>query len=189
MTTRFRRRRSFKRGKKNYVWASVFVTADQVALNGVTDAFPIVLRDDWARDPTNAQMIEKGAVLERIVGNVRCRAITIASATVSAGGASYIWGIGKFDEDDAQLLNLTTSYFGEDWMRLEAGSIDSNNATTLAFAPQVSWRHEVDMTVKRKLTSEDEIRFCFGGFSGLTATVSTDILLVDYFFRSLIEVP
>lgn len=185
MTTRSRRRtsRRFQRGKRNYVWASVFVIGDQRSLNGDVDAFPIVVRDDWARDPANGQTIEKGAVLQRIVGNVRVRTFSSALG-VSGQGSAYIWGIGKFDEDDAQVLNLTTSFFGEDWMRLEAGS---NNINLAPSDPQE--RHAVDMTVKRKLTSEDEIRFCFGGFSGLTATVSTDILLVDYFFRSLIEVP
>lgn len=189
MANRLRRNRRFRRGKQNYIWASVFVTGDQVALNGDTDAFPIVLRDDWARDPTNAQMIEKGAVLERIIGNVRVKAIDIAGATVSLGGASYIWGIGKFDEDDSQVLNLVTSYFGEDWMRLEAGTIDSNNALTNAFRPLTTERHMVDMNVKRKLTSEDEIRFVFGGFTGVGGSSITQALSVDYFFRSLIRVP
>jgi len=183
MTTRFRRNKRFARGKKNWVWASVFVTGDQVALNGLADAFPIVLRDDWCRDPTNAQTIEKGAVLTRIIGNVRVRTFS-NTLGVSGQGSSYIWGIGRFDEDDSQVLNLTTSYFGEDWMRLEAGS---NNINLAPSDPQE--RHVIDMTVKRKLTSETEIRFVFAGFRGLDGGISTDVLLVDYFFRSLIEIP
>lgn len=185
---RLKRNRRFRRARQNYVWASVFVTHDTVAMNGQTDGFPIVLRDDWCRDPANAQTIEKGAVLERIVGNVRVSNDN-GTGVVSASGSSYIWGIGKFDEDDAQLLDLATSYFGEDWMRLEAGSIDRNNATTVAFAPQVSRRHTVDMNVKRKLTSEDEIRFVFGGYTGIGGSSVTELLVFDYFFRSLIRVP
>lgn len=183
MTTRFRRNKRFGRGKKNWVWASVFVTGDQVQLNGQADGFPIVLRDDWCRDPTNLQTIEKGAMLTRIIGNVRVRAFSSVLG-VSGQGSSYIWGIGKFDEDDSNTLTMTTNFFGEDWMRLEAGS---NNINLAPSDPQE--RHAIDMTVKRKLTSESEIRFYFAGFSGLTGASSSDVLLVDYFFRSLVEIP
>jgi len=185
-TRRFSRR--FRAGKREYIWASVFVTHDLVLLNGSADAFPIVLRDDWARDPTNGATLEKGAVLQRIIGNVRVSSDN-GSGAPSPGGASYIWSLGKFDEDDAQVLSLTTSYFGEDWMHCEAGSLDRNNATTVAFAPQVSRHHALDSRVKRKLTSEDEIRIVFGGFTGTGGVSATDSLQLDYFFRSLIALP
>lgn len=183
-----RNTRRFRRSKREYIWSSVFVTHDLVLLNGGVDAFPIVTRTDWARDAANAQTIEKGAVVKRIIGDVRVRTDNGAGAP-SPGGASYIWALGRFDEDDAQVLNLASSFFGEDWLHTEAGSIDANNATTVAFAPQVSWRHHMDSKAARKLTSEDEIRFCFGGFTAVGGSSASDSLVVDYFFRSLIQLP
>lgn len=185
-TSRFGRR--FRRQKREYIWACVNVTHDLVLLNGACDAFPILVRDDWARDPTNGTTIEKGAVVKRIVGDVRFSSDNGAGAP-SAGGASFNFGLGRFDEDDAQVLNLATNFFGEDWMHLRAGSLDRNNATSSAFAPQVSRHYQVDVGVARKLTSEDEIRFVFGGFTGIGGSSGSESLQADYFFRSLIQLP
>lgn len=183
-----RGRRFARRGKREFIWTSTFVTRDLVALNGDTDAFPIVVRDDWVRDPANGDTIEKGAVLTRIIGDVRVRSET-SGGSVGLAGASYIWGIQKRDEDDTTVYDLASNFFGEDWMHLEASSLPPNNATTVGFAPQPNWRHpQIDIRVKRKLTSDDIVLFVFGGY-GADGNVSTDNLVVDYFFRCLVQLP
>ena len=187
---RHRRKRFFKRGKRELIWVSTFVTADLQALTGDTDAFPIVTRDDWVRDPSQTDTIEKGAVVTRIIGDVRVRTQNAGATGPGPAGASYIWGIQKRDEDDTTVYDLTTNFFGEDWMHLQAGSLPPNNATTVAFAPQPNWRHErIDIGVKRKLTSDDIVLFTFGGFDATGGVASGDVLVVDYFFRTLIALP
>jgi len=188
--TRSRRTtRRFRAAKKEFIWVATFVTADLQLTTGDADEFPLVQREDWARDPLAPDTIEKGAVLTRIIGDVRVRTEN-GSGTTSLAGLSYILGLRKVDEDDGTVLDLATTFFGEDWMWLKAGSIAPNNATSSAYAPQPNWRHEdVDVRVKRKLTSEDEIRFAFGGFEANGSGVGTTQMVVDYFFRCLVQLP
>lgn len=185
---RFRRRRYFKTQKNEFIWVATFVTADLQVTTGVVDEFPLVQRDDWARNPSADEVLEKGAVLQRIIGDVRVRTEN-GSGTTSLAGASYALGIRKVDEDDNTQLDLSTNFFQEDWLWTRGGSIPPNNATTNAYAPQPNWRHEVEIPVKRKLTSEDEIRFCFGGFEANGSDVGTTLLAIDYYFRCLIKLP
>lgn len=186
--TMTRSRRQFRRQKREYIWASVWVTHDTTPLDGTFDGFTLVDRNDWCRDPGNILSIEKGATLLRIIGDVRVRSEN-AAVGPSAGGASYVWGIGKRDEDDGTVYDLNT-FFGEDWMHVEAGSLDPNNATSVAFAPQVSWRHPtLDIKSKRRLTSEDVVEFHFGGSTAQGGFSATELLVVDYMFRSLIALP
>lgn len=161
---------------------------DLVTLNGDCDAFPIVVRDDWARDPSRTSTLEKGAVLLRVTGDIRVSCDN-GAGTYAPGGAQYCWGIGKFDEDDSTILDLANSFFGEDWLQVRAGTVWPNAAGTTTFAPQpYDQVRGLDMRVKRKLSSEDEIRFVFGGYSYLGGVV-TDSLVMNYEFRSLIQLP
>lgn len=183
---RFRRR--FRRQKHEYIWTGTFVTADATLLDGDTDGLVLVDPDDWRRT-TIDENLEKGAVLLRIVGDVRFRTET-SGGSPSLGGASYIWGIVKRDVDDSAPLDLGTNFFGEDWLHLRAGSIPPNNATNIAYAPQPNWRHEeVDVGVKRKLTSDEKIEFHFTGLTAVGASSATETLVCDYFFRALIQLP
>lgn len=186
---RRRFRRSFRRAKREYIWTTTFVAQDLNELTGMADGIAIVDRDDWCRDPAQVQNVEKGCVVKRIIGDVRFSTLNGSGARVPAG-AVYQFGVGKFDEDDGTVLDLATNFFGEDWMHLEAGTLDPNNATTVAFAPQVSTRHHVDIGVARKLTSDEEIRFLFAGYEwdGTPGTAG-DNLKVDYFFRTLLQLP
>lgn len=191
MPSRMRRRfgRRFRAQKREFIWVSTFVTADLQVTTGVCDEFPLVQRTDWTRDPNNTETLEKGAVLTRIVGDIRVRTEN-GSGTVSPAGASYCLGIRKVDEDDATVLDLGVDFFQEDWMWVKGGSIPPNNATSSAYAPQPNWRHEsIDIRVKRKLTSEDEVRFAFGGFEANGNDTGTTLLAVDYFFRALVQLP
>lgn len=183
-----RRRRWFRGGKREYIWVATFVTADEQLLTGAVDEFPIVQRGDWVRDPANTETLEKGATLVRIIGDVRVRT-TNGAGSISLAGASYALGIRKVDEDDNTILDLGTNYFQEDWLWTRGGSIPPNNATTNAYAPQPNWRHEVEIGVKRKLTSEDEVRFSFGGFEADGSEVGGSAMSVDYYFRCLIQLP
>lgn len=186
---KFRRRRWIRRGKREYIWSCINVMQDLVSLNGACDAFPIVVRDDWARDPARTSTLEKGAVLLRVTGDVRFSCDN-GSGTYSPAGAQLVWGIGKFDEDDSTILDLANSFFGEDWMQVRAGTCWPNAAGTTTFAPQ-PWCvfPALDMRVKRKLSSEDEIRFVFGGYEGNGSSSTTTKLVAHYEFRSLIQLP
>lgn len=185
----FRRRRWVRRGKREYIWSCVNVMHDLVLLNGQCDAFPIVVRDDWARDPARTSTLEKGAVLLRITGDVRVGCDN-GSGTYSLGGAQFTWGLGKFDEDDSTVLDLANSFFGEDWMQVRSGTCWPNAPGTTTFAPQpYDQFRALDIRVKRKLSSEDEIRFVFGGYTYVGGSSGTDSLVMNYEFRSLIQLP
>jgi len=184
----FRSRRRFRRQKREYIWTCVNVLNDLTNLNGSCDAFPIVVRDDWARDPANTATLEKGAVLLRVTGDVRATTDN-GSGTYAPAGSSFVWGIGKFDEDDATVLTLTSSFFGEDWMQVRAGTCWPNAAAaTLSPVPHQTFAG-VDIRVKRKLSTEDEIRFVFGGFEFAGGSSTTNKLSMSYEFRSLIQLP
>lgn len=183
----FRRRRRVQRGKREYIWTCINVIEDLVNLNGACDAFPIVVREDWCRDPTRGTTIEKGAVLLRVTGDVRVSTDNNAG-TYAPAGSNFVWGIGKFDEDDTQVLDLATNFFGEDWMQVRAGTCWPTGTGVLAPQPFAVFP-AVDIRVKRKLTSEDEIRFVFGGYEYNGASSTTNKLAIHYEFRSLIQLP
>lgn len=187
-STRFRRRTRSRVGKHEYVWTCINVLNDLTLLNGACDAFPIVVRDDWARDPARISTIEKGAVLLRITGDIRVTTQSDTS-TYAAAGSNFVWGIGKFDEDDSQILNLTTNFFGEDWLQVRAGTTWPTAANANIAPVPFSLFPAIDIRVKRKLTSDDEIRFVFGGFEFNGTSSATNSLSVSYEFRSLIQLP
>lgn len=187
-TRTFRRRRHIQRGKREYIWSCINVMGDLVVLNGDCDAFPIVVRDDWARDPARTSTLEKGAVLLRITGDIRVSCDN-GSGTYSPAGSQYVWGIGKFDEDDSTILDLASSFFGEDWMQVRAGTVWPAASTTVGVYPRPHDEFRaLDIRVKRKLSSEDEIRFVFGGYE-YNGAVGTSRLILSYEFRSLIQLP
>lgn len=184
----YRRRRWFRGAKSEFIWVATFVTADEQVTTGAVDEFPIVQRGDWVRDPANTETLEKGAVLQRIVGDIRVRTVN-GAGSISLAGASFALGIRKVDEDDNTILDLSTNFFQEDWLWTKGGSIAPNNATTSAYGPIPNWLTSVDAGVKRKLTSEDEIRFAFGGFEADGSDVGGSLLSLDYYFRALIKLP
>lgn len=190
MASRTRRRHSrrFRRAKHEYIWTATFVTADLNLMDGDSDGLVIVDPDDWRRT-TVSENLEKGAVLLRVVGDVRFRTET-SGGNISLAGSSYIWGIVKRDLDDGATLDLASNFFSEDWLHLRAGSIAPNNATTNAYAPLPNAKHEnVDITVKRKLNSDEKIEFHFAGLTAVGGSSATEGLVADYFFRCLVQLP
>lgn len=184
------RRRTSRRfgARRNFIWASVFVTADANLMSGTADGIRILIGADWQRE-LSVDSIEKGATLVRVVGDVAVRTET-TGGTPSLGGSHYIWGLQKNDEEDTTQPSLASDFFGEDWMHIRAGSIPPNNATNIAYAPQPNWRHEsIDIRVKRKLTSDDVVTFWFAGVTAVGGTSATETLVFDYMFRSLIQLP
>lgn len=192
MPSKTRRRTGFRRfrsQKREFIWASTYIIADATLLDGTSDGLNIVEPDDWARDIANVDVLEKGAVLTRVIGDVFFRTDN-GSGTVSLGGASYLWGIRKTDFDDSSIPAIPTTWFQEDWMHTEAGQIAPNNAVTSAYAPQpFSYHRGLDIRVKRKLTTDEKVEFLFAGFPVTGVASATEFLVADYYFRSLIQLP
>jgi len=187
-TRTFRRSRRFRRQKREYIWVCVNVLRDLQNLNGVADAFPIVVRDDWARDPTRSTTLEKGAVLLRVTGDIRVSTDNNAG-TYAPAGSNFVWAIGKFDEDDTHALDLATDFFNEDWLQLRAGTCwPTASSASLSPVPFALFPG-VDIRVKRKLTTEDEIRLVFAGYEYDGTSSTTNKLAMNYEFRSLIQLP
>jgi len=188
--SRMRARRGFRRfraQKREYLWISRFIVGDAVVKNGAADGLDIVEKADWARDATLTETLEKGALVTRIVGSVAFRTLN-AGGFPSTDGAAGLWGIMKRDEDDASIPTIGTTWFQEDWMHTQMFQIPPSSPTTPAYFPDQHRQFDVDIRVKRKLTSDDIVLFTFGGYAA-DGTISTDVLVVDYFFRCLVQLP
>lgn len=183
-----RKTRRFRAAKREHIWVSTFIIGDANLMDGDGDGIPIVEPDDWTRTAVNLDVIEKGATLLRIVGDVAFRTDN-GSGTTSLGGCTFLWGLTKNDQDDTSIPTIGNEWFGEDWMHTRMGQIQPNNATTSAYAPQPNQRFEVDVRVKRKLNSDEVIRYWFAGFPATGVPSATESLVSDYYFRALIQLP
>lgn len=181
-TRRFGRR--FRRAKKELIWVSTLTEYTTVLSSGLSPSLVILNRNDWCRDPAQLTTIEKGAVLLRVVGDV----IVEGPVGEDVQAMNVLWGLLKRDEDDSTVLDITTNWFGEDWMHLEMGSVATitpSSSTPTMGAGMQRWR--VDSRVKRKLTSEDTINFEVAvTASDASATRSA---LISHFFRCLVQLP
>lgn len=183
---RFSRR--FRAQKREHIWVSTFIIGDLQLMNGDGEGIAIVEPDDWTRTAVNLDVIEKGATLLRIVGDVAFRTDN-GSGTTSLGGFTGLWGLAKYDQDDASVPTIGNEWFGEDWIHTRMVEIAPNNATTAAYAPQPNQRQEVDVRVKRKMTSDEVIRFWFAGFPANAVASATEFAVCDYYFRALVQLP
>lgn len=160
---RRRARRSFRRGKSNYVWTSLVFTGQANVGTGIVVA-ALVDGNDWARVADNVSL-ERGAVLERIVGYlapfadvVRSEATDFIGSMVrlaiihdtELGFNNAVAGVGDLD--------LAATYVENDILWTHGwgfGGAQNTDAPAQAFAFPPST--QVDIRVKRKLTSDSVI--------------------------------
>jgi len=179
-----RRARRFRAGKREYVWSTVTGTFPGVG-TPMTQV-PLVTRFDWARNAAGTGGLEKGAVIQRVVGNITFTQPAPAAVTFLEELTNCYAGLLVRDEDDASGVDLTIDAFQENWMQMWSGQTyyAVNNVVTLAWAVREQLSFNVDVRVKRKLTTEDEL----GLYLGSLPTVGTN---ADAFFflRTLIALP
>jgi len=187
-------RRTVKRGvrrfnfkKREYLWISRFIIADGVVKNGAADGLDLIEKQDWARDATNTESLEKGAVVTRIIGSVAIRTLN-GSGFPSTDGAAGLFGIYKRDEDDSSVPTIPTTWFQEDWMHTQMFSIPPSSPTSPAYFPEPHRQFELDIRVKRKLTSDETVNFFFAAFDADGST-GADTCYATYYFRSLLQLP
>lgn len=182
-----RRTRRFRSAKREYLWISRFIVADQVAKNGDADGIDLVEKADWARDATLTETLEKGALVTRIIGSVAFRTLN-GSGFPSTDGAAGLFGIHKRDEDDTSIPTIPTDWFQEDWMHTQMFAIPQSSPTSPAYFPDQHRQFELDIRVKRKLTSDETVNFWFAGFDS-DGTTGTDSIVATYYFRTLLQLP
>lgn len=190
---RFRGSRRMRRGKREYVWVtsfgSVFAPGDGISRTAV-----LVTPADWARDPSATATLEKGAVLVRVVGDL-CVSYEADNAPPNAVDVNY-WtaAIRKHDEEDVNQPDFGAgSGFNEDWMHVEFGNVqrtvESVATLTWAAADFSSMdRRKVDIRVKRKLNSDENVSLYFGTIPPGAGDPATELSLF-YGLRALIQLP
>lgn len=154
------------------------------------DNFIVVDKNAWARDATSIQSLEKGAVVQRIVGDVWFHVATTDIASLRNFSRKDItWGIAKRDEDDTSIPDVAVDAFREDWLQLHMECI----STAFDPTPTLAWwggelqvHRNVDIRVKRKLNSEEQLLLfvCDIAGAGLQNASTMSAL-----FRTLIKLP
>lgn len=192
--TRRSRSRRFRVAKREYIWATFEAFRIPLTQGGtVFDAlFNIVTPTDWARDATNLASREKGAVLQRIVGDVWFHLSTAAGGIAGLRNftrADLVHGWMKRDIDDLAPVDQALDAFQEDWLQLHLEALDTifDPTPTLTFwGGPTSVHRAVDIRVKRKLTSDDVIQYLALQTAGAGLQNACD---VSVHFRSLIALP
>lgn len=179
--------RRFRVAKREFIWITRFIVGQAIVKNGIADGIDLVEADDWSRDATNTESLEKGAVVTRIVGSVAFRTIN-GSGFPSTDGAAILWGIHKRDEDDTSLPTIPTTWFQEDWMHTQMEAIPQSSPTTPAYFPDQHRQHDVDIRVKRKLTSDETVNLWIAGFDS-DGTTGADSIVATYHLRTLLQLP
>lgn len=183
----------FRAGKREYVWSTTHVPFFGTGIvPGLMDEITLVTRIDWARNELNTQILEKGATLVRIVGDVH---YTINEVTVgdlkAIGDSHFIFGVLKRDEDDASVLDINVDAFGEDWMHMQSAYLTYANVSVATLSRawgELCCSRHVDIRVKRKLTSDEKVSAFFTRSVGLS-TPDPGNAYVGFTLRSLIQLP
>lgn len=189
---RFVNRRRFRRAKREYMW--VTVQGDFFGLDGATNVAQeqaLIVPADWARDAASGHL-EKGCLLVRSI--VHCRAY-LAPDVSPPNAVELVWGLAglrRVDQDDTAALNAGPggNYFAEDWFCQEQFSLNLSVSTvpTIAWVRDSGSNHvwKWDSKVKRKLTTQDEVRFS----AALSFDVSgTSAASVFFGARMLLQLP
>lgn len=188
---RFRARRRFRRAKHEYIWVTVQGEVTPPGATGDAQEIVLVTGADWARTTAGAQ-IEKGCLLVRTIVHARA---AFAPDSSPPNAVEHVWGIAgirRVDQDDAATLNAGPggNYFQEDWFCQEHFMLSQTISTvpTIAWVTEAAAQHEWrwDTKVKRKLTTQDEVR--------VSAALSLDVsgtAAVGVFFgaRLLLQLP
>jgi len=165
--TRFRHRRRARQGKREFIWTTQTILHLPIGVAGGTifDFITnVVSPTDWVRDVANINVLEKGAVLQRIVGDLW---FSVDTSGGTAGlrartAADTVHGFVKRDADDVSNMDLAVDAYGEDWLQLHHECIDTifDPTPTLTFwGGGLNVHRAVDVRVKRKLTSDEVIGF------------------------------
>jgi len=163
-----------------------FAASAPLLRNGDLVETPVVTGLDWSRG--GGFQLEKGCVAVRHIldYNVYWAPDDSPAAAVSEceGYATYR----RVDQNDSATINAAVDLFSEDWAHLEFW----RTSTTFSVVPTLTWadtndrvwRGRWDSKVKRKLTSEDELRIGFataavagGGVSNVLFSGLSQVLL------------
>lgn len=189
-----RRTRRFRANKREFVWVRAMgfnAAIDTVSGTGILTELILVSAADWARGGPAAGTLQKGCTLVRSIVQWCVREVPDVSPPLTTMQAAGVLTLRKVDQDDSAVLLSSTDLFDEDWMRLEHWSVDAAYALT----PTLTWadrsgarqRGEWDSKVKRKLTSEDQIRF--GAAADVGGTTPTVALVCDFLAQFLLQLP
>lgn len=186
-TRRFSRR--FRRGKREHIWVRAEGVINPPSNGDIIEA-PIVQGLDWTRATGALNSVQKGCVVVRSIVQFD---VSYPPDDSPPGATRQNHGfvlLRRVDQDDTAVLNSGVDLFNEDWMRMESYSIQA----TFAVVATLTWadvshgmqRGGWDSKLKRKLTSEDEIRIGASSTFAIGALGSCD---VHFFAQTLLELP
>jgi len=164
MARRFSRSvKRFRRGKREFIWVRVQAESNPLPNSGAAEEFVFVNGATWGRAGPASGTIQKGCVLIRsIVEWSVCLPPDEAPASAVEGDNGFI-GLRRCDQDDTAILTAGTDFFDEEWMHTDWWQAwrTTEAVATLTWADHSGslFRRGWDSKVKRKLTTEDEIRF------------------------------
>jgi len=197
MARRFRRSsKRFSRGKREFIWVRTEGITAALANSGATQEFVLVNGATWGRAGPASGTIQKGCVLLRsIVEWSVAMPPDEAPASAVECDNGFI-GLRRCDQDDGTTLVAGTDFFDEEWMHTDWWQCwrVTEAVATLTWAQhnQSVFRRGWDSKVKRKLTTEDEIRICFNrnnfnpGVGGATANGS---FVGEFYAQFLLQLP
>lgn len=192
---RFRRTRRFRRAKREYVWVRAQFESNPLPNSGAAEEFVCVSAGDWARSGPASGTLQKGCTLVRsIVSWSVFLPPDDAPASAEEGDNGFI-GLRRCDQDDAAVLTAGTDFLDEDWMHTDWWQAWRVTALvpTLTFADHSGsfFRRVWDSKVKRKLTTEDEIRFavCRNNFNPGPPTAANGTFQCAVYGQFLLQLP
>lgn len=186
--------RRFRRAKKELMWVRVEGSVGALAGGGNAIEALLISGATWARQGSPAGTVQKGCVLLRSIVTWTAYMVPSASPASAVEGDAGFVGLRRCDQDDQAVLNSGVDYLDEDWMHVDWWEIDAVYAVnpTLTWADRTNsrWTRTWDSKVKRKLTSEDDIRLSAARSSAIPVSFTPNgTFYVDFFTRFLLQLP
>lgn len=186
--------RRFRRAKRELMWVRIEGTLG--ALAGAGNAMEATLVDGstWGRQGPPSGTTQKGCVLVRSIVTWTAYMPPTASPASAVEGDAGMVGLRRCDQDDVAILNTGVDYLDEDWMHVDWWEVEAvyQTTATLTWADRTHsrWTRTWDSKVKRKLTSEDDIRFSAARSAIIpTSFTPNGTFYVDFFARFLLQLP
>jgi len=185
--------RRFRAGKREHVWVATVGTVVNPTPASTVEWVPggvrFLLGGDWARTALTRNQLEKGAVATRIIGELVFNFPPETAPTVAQAAEQLVWGIRKVDQDDVAALDSALDFFNEDWMQTGQAYVAMGNSivATLTWADysQGIVRVPIDIRVKRKLTTEDDLALDIATVFGSGAFGPS----CNFYLRTLVTLP
>lgn len=186
-------RRRLRRGKREFIWVRVQGGFAALAGGGNAQEVALVTGATWGRAGPASGTVQKGCTLVRSrVSWMVYLTPDDAPASAVEGDEGFI-GLRRADQDDTAVLNSGVDYLDEDWMHTDWWQVQR----VVALVPTLAWSDANDARfarvwdskVKRKLTTEDEIRLSACRSGPPAGYTPNGTFNVDFYAQFLLQLP